>query len=208
VFEKTSLDLELADQILALGIRRFGSQFFRPACLNCNACIPLRVEVQNFSPSASQKRLLNKNHECQFSVEPSRYDPSYFELYLRHNRRFKQLDNSLNEESFHKIHFQELTDNSLVSRVHHRGELLAFGLLEVGLESVSSQYFVFDPAWSKLSLGTWGALQEIHWARQNGYLWYYLGYWISQNPSMDYKKNFRPHQLFDWEQKQWQSPSP
>lgn len=208
VFDQHTLSYEQADQILALGIRRFGSQFFRPLCQSCQACVPLRVEVKNFALSSSQKRVFKLNQDLQFTLQKESYSPEYFLLYQKHNLRFKQQDTTLHEEDFHRIHFQELTDNSLVSRVTYQGRLIAFGLLEAGHHSLSSQYFVFDPVYGQRSLGTWGAIQEINWARQNQLEWYYLGYWIKENPSMDYKKNFRPHQLYDWSQSRWQFPLP
>jgi leucyl-tRNA---protein transferase len=159
-----------------------------------------------FRPSPSQKRIINKNQDLKFSLQAESYHPDYYQLYRLHSHRFKQQEKLLSEEEFHHIHFQELTDNSLVSRVTLNNSLVAYGLLEIGEHSLSSQYFVFDPAWSKRSLGTWGAIQEIFWAQQNRRQWYYLGFWINDNASMNYKKNFRPHQLFDWSQSRWQSP--
>ena len=42
------------------GWRRFGEYFSRPNCDNCNACQSLRIDVENFKPSRSQRRVLKK----------------------------------------------------------------------------------------------------------------------------------------------------
>ena len=43
------------------GFRRSGKNFYRPYCDKCQACTPIRVDAQKFTPSKSQKRLLKKN---------------------------------------------------------------------------------------------------------------------------------------------------
>lgn len=46
--------------LLSRGWRKFGIYFFRPKCPGCNECIPIRVLVQNFATTRSQRRNLKK----------------------------------------------------------------------------------------------------------------------------------------------------
>jgi arginine-tRNA-protein transferase len=43
------------------GWRRFGTMLFRPACQSCHKCLPIRVVVDRFQPSQSQKRARKAN---------------------------------------------------------------------------------------------------------------------------------------------------
>lgn len=43
------------------GWRRFGTMLFRPACESCQECRPLRVLVNQFQPSRTQKRIRKTN---------------------------------------------------------------------------------------------------------------------------------------------------
>ena len=45
------------------------------------------------------------------------------------------------------------------------------------------------------SLGTFGAVYEIGFARDQGIPSYYLGYWVSGCAAMQYKANFRPCEI-------------
>ena len=47
---------------LRAGWRRFGGMLFRPQCLACQACQSLRVEIERFQPSRSQRRARKLNH--------------------------------------------------------------------------------------------------------------------------------------------------
>lgn len=46
--------------LMEQGFRRSGKQIYRPHCLHCTACQSIRVMVNDFVPSKSQRRLLKK----------------------------------------------------------------------------------------------------------------------------------------------------
>ena len=46
---------------LAMGFRRSGSHVYRPHCATCQACTPVRIPVERFRPSRSQRRCLERN---------------------------------------------------------------------------------------------------------------------------------------------------
>ena len=64
--------------------------------------------------------------------------------------------------------------------------------------ALSAVYTFFDPDVPKLSLGTFGILSEIEYARRNGLSYVYLGYWLPGYSGMDYKTRFQPMDIF-WE---------
>jgi arginine-tRNA-protein transferase len=63
--------------------------------------------------------------------------------------------------------------------------------------ALSSVYFYFDPQHTERSLGTFGAITEIKFARLHEMKYYYLGYWIADCVPMNYKCRFTPHELLD-----------
>ena len=77
------------------------------------------------------------------------------------------------------------------------GKLVAVSVLDFALASISSNYFYYDisPQILKRSPGTFSIINEILWAKEHDYDYYYLGYWIKGHPKMNYKANFFPHEL-------------
>ena len=55
-----SMGMALFSQFSRLGFRRSGQHLYRPLCLHCQRCITTRVPVQDFIPSRSQRRVLQR----------------------------------------------------------------------------------------------------------------------------------------------------
>ncbi len=70
--------------------------------------------------------------------------------------------------------------------------LVGVGLIDLLPHSISSAYFYHDPAWRPLGPGTFSMLREIEFAQELGLKHLYLGYWIEDCPSMEYKNRFHP----------------
>ncbi len=72
--------------------------------------------------------------------------------------------------------------------------LVGVGIVDVCPRSLSTVYFYFDPAHGRRSLGVFSTLWEICYARRHGLAYYYLGYYIRDARTMNYKTRFRPNQ--------------
>ena len=185
---------------LSRGWRRFGHNFFRPACPGCRACIPLRVPVERFRPNRSQQRALRRCAHVRVTFGPLRYESALFDLYHSHSLvRFGQ------EHSFEDFaaSLHSPACPVTLSRYEEGGRLIGAGYLDQGSDGLSSVYFVYDPDFSRLSLGTFSVLREIDEARSLGLPFYYLGYVVAGYDRMTYKSGFTPHQLFDWDDGLW-----
>lgn len=132
--------------------------------------------------------------------------PEIFKLYQKHTRwRFPdQYNPHETHEDFWLAHYAPAIA-SLQTKTYLNETLVAVGFIDPARQGVSSSYFFFDPEFSKRSLGVYGALKEMLWAQNNHYEFYYLGYWVRGNQSMEYKAQFKPHELFDWNEKKWKS---
>ncbi len=72
------------------------------------------------------------------------------------------------------------------------GKLLGAGICDRCPNALSSVYFYFDPAEHRRSPGTFSALYELAWARQNQIHHWYAGYWVQGCAAMEYKSRFQP----------------
>jgi len=189
--------------LLAQGWRKFGPYFFRPRCPGCCQCIPLRVKVQEFAPSRSQRRGLRKGASLDVRFGPLQPSEEGFHIYRRHSlERFGQ--HSTREDFL--AAFYQPSCPALQIDILLQGKLLGLGFLDRGQDGLSSVYFCFDPGHEHLSPGTFSILMEIEQAASLGLDWYYLGYYVPGCPRMSYKDRFLPREYFDWENRRWFDP--
>ncbi len=196
--ELTELEM---DDLLKEGWRKFGWYFFRPACKACKACIPLRVVINDFKPSRSQRKVLQKNSDITMKVSTLSYRDEIYELYTKHSH--VRFDQKTDKNEFIESFFNPACP-SLQTEYYLQDKLIAVGFLDLGVEGMSSVYFIYDTDYLDRSLGIYGTLQEIKLAKSLGFSYYYLGYWIQVNPSMRYKATFFPHETMNWQNYEWQ----
>ena len=199
-FFAMELNHEDINKLLAECWRKFGWYYFRPACLDCHACRPLRVLTEEFKPSRSQRKVLSKNLKTEMKVCTLEYRDEIFELYKKHS--MVRFDQPSEKQEFIETHFFPSCPG-LQAEYYVDGKLAAVGFLDQGTDSLSSVYFIYDTDLAHLSLGVYGALKEIELGRKMKLDYYYLGYWIEENKSMRYKNKFYPHELMDWESEDW-----
>ena len=69
------------DRLLERGWRRFGPDYFRPACPACSKCVPTRLPVASFAPTRSQRRARRKAEGLRVMVGPPQVDDERLSLY-------------------------------------------------------------------------------------------------------------------------------
>ncbi|MCB0208795.1 MAG: arginyltransferase [Anaerolineae bacterium] len=186
--------------VLSMGWRKFGAYYFRPVCNSCRECTPIRVLTHAFKPSKSQRKTLKKNEAVRVEFGPLTYSKRAYEIYVNHSHnRFGQecsLDNFL-------FNFYTPSCPALQSEYYIDDQLIAVGFLDQGADCLSSVYFVYDTAYSHLGLGNFSILKEIEYAQSIGLPYYYLGYYIRDCQSMNYKDRFQPREYLDWHTGKW-----
>lgn len=190
------------ENLLSTGWRKFGVYFFRPTCPTCSECIPLRVLTQEFSPSKSLRRVKNKNKDIVVRFKKLQYSERIYELYKKHTLiRFPNQTISSKEEFMHSF-FIPSTPSMMIEYCLNDA-LIGVSFLDISAESLSSVYFIYDPDHYKRGLGNFSAITEIEKAKEIGKTYYYLGYYVKGNQSMNYKARFTPHEMYDWKLKRW-----
>ena len=199
-FYAADLSREEADEHLSRGWRCFGLHYFRPVC-DCLACVSMRVPVQRFTPSKSQRRVLKKNADVEVKVGQLRYSDEILAIYNEHSlTRFGKSPDS--GEEF-VSHFYTPSGPSAQSEFRIGGKLAGVGFLNLSEKGISSVYFVYRGGLEERSFGIFSMLAEIEFAKTAGLEFYYPGYWIKEHPRMNYKGSLRPKQLLDRATEQW-----
>lgn len=183
---------ELYESLISQGFRRNGYYFYKNLCPDCEACIPIRVDVQRFRPSKSQRRVLRKNRDIRITRHPVCFDPEDFALY----RKYCSIRHDSLEVREDYTRF--LIDSPVATemmRYYVGDHLMGIGWIDVLPDSLSSVYFVFDPDHAFRSPGVFSLLRELELCRTLGKEWLQLGFWVRNNRKMSYKNRYRPCQL-------------
>jgi len=190
---RANVDRRLYSQLTVLGFRRSGSHYYRPHCENCNACIPVRLRVDQFRPDRSQRRVLKKNADLSCRMVRASYTERYYELYAQYIEE-RHADGDMyppSREQFASFLVDGATDSWFLE-ILDQGRLVGLAAIDQLDEGLSAIYTVFDAAYEHRSLGTFAVLWQIEEARRLDLPYLYLGYWIAECSKMNYKTRFRP----------------
>lgn len=180
------------------GWRKFGPVLFRPICEGCRACRSLRISVEAFTPSRSQRRALTGSAALTVRFDTPVIDPVRLALYNRyHATKERQHGWPEAEKSVEDYTFSFLQSPVPVVEISvwEEESLLAVVIAEVTPNTVSGVYHYYEPSEEKRSLGTFAMLQTLELARLLKKPWAYFGYYVQDCPSLSYKAKFRPCEL-------------
>lgn len=191
---------ELNEALGRIGFRRSQTVAYRPSCLDCQACVSVRVVAKEFKASSSQKRTLKTNDdlitsECRPWATEEQYELLRKYLAARHpGGGMAEMDES---------DFADMVEHTPVSSyvVEYRepgvgaepGRLVGACLTDVQGDGLSMIYSFYDPEIEdRAGLGNYIILDHIRRAAESGLPYVYLGYWVEGSDRMQYKVRYRP----------------
>jgi arginyl-tRNA--protein-N-Asp/Glu arginylyltransferase len=190
---------ELYERLSRAGFRRSHSLAYRPACPNCNACVPVRIAASEFQWTKSFRRVTKTNSdltaddiEAIATVEQYRLFSSY------QRRRHEGGDMAGMDFGDYRAMVEDTPVSSRTVEFRDReGRLVAVMLMDRMEDSLSAVYSFFEGSETRRSLGTHMILWMIEHAQATGLPYVYLGYWIEGSGKMAYKARFKPLELLD-----------
>ena len=191
---------ELNEALGRIGFRRSQSVAYRPSCIDCSACISVRVVASEFEASGTQRKLLRRNQElevvaCKPWTTEEQYELLRRYLAVRHpGGGMAEMDDSdfadMVEQTPVRSYMIEYREPSEDGRP---GKLVGCCLSDHQNDGLSMIYSFFDVGpEARKGLGTYIILDHIVRAARAGLPYVYLGYWVDGSKRMDYKTRFRP----------------
>lgn len=175
------------------GFRRSGLFTYRPQCDGCNACVPVRVVVNEFMPNRTQRRVLKRNAALTVSIQQPYFDAEHFDLYQRYQAARHAGCGMDHDDRDQYTNFLVATQVDTYLLTFREGdELQMVSVVDQVADGFSSVYTFFNPALPARSLGVFNVLWQIDLARQFNLPYLYLGYWIAESRKMAYKQQYQP----------------
>ena len=172
---------------------------YRPSCADCASCLSARIDVSEFQPKKSQKRLYKRNANVdRRATSPWATEEQYdlFRRYLDHRHADGGMADmdvfefaAMIEETPIRSRVVEYTDRIT-------GELIGVCLTDVLSDGVSMVYSFYDPDRSRDGLGNYMILDHIEIARTANLPYVYLGYWVPGSQKMGYKAKFSGLEIY------------
>ena len=192
---------ELNESLGRIGFRRSQSVAYRPSCIDCSACVSVRVLAAEFEASATQRKLLRRHADLEVTrvqaVDHRRAISAAAPIsgacaipaaaWPRWTRAISPTWSSRRRSA--------PTSSNIASRrrTGSPGKLVGACLSDQQSDGLSMIYSFFDVGPdARKGLGTFIILDHIVRAARAGLPYVYLGYWVEGSPRMAYKTGFRP----------------
>jgi len=191
----------LNDALGRIGFRRSQSVAYRPSCLECNACVSVRVVADEFAPSSTQKRNLKRNGDLVTTVCRPWSTTEQYELLQRY---LEVRHPGGGMTAMDETDFADMVEHSPVTSyvIEYRepspdgvtpGKLVGACLTDKQGDGLSMIYSFYDPEHKTRSgLGNYIILDHIMRAAETDLPYVYLGYWVDGSARMQYKVRYRP----------------
>ncbi len=187
----------LHERLSRAGFRRSHNIAYAPVCPGCQACVPIRVVSEDFTPDRTQRRILRANADLTVSEMPARATAEQFTLFQRYQKN-RHADGDMAAMGYYD--YRAMIEDTPISTGilefrDAQDRLLGACLTDWLADGLSAVYSFFDTDQEKRSLGTFAVLWLIGRARSLGLPYVYLGYWVPESRKMAYKARFRPSEI-------------
>jgi leucyl-tRNA---protein transferase len=191
---------ELNDALGKIGFRRSQGVAYRPSCIDCSACVSVRVISGEFRPNASQRKLIKLHSDLEVTACRPWSTQEQFDLLRRYLDARHPTGGMVGMDEIDYADMVEQTPvNSYV--VEYRepslggkpGRLVGGCVTDQQSDGLSMIYSYFEPNdEGRPGLGNFIIMDHILRANAAGLPYVYLGYWIQGSERMQYKVKFRP----------------
>jgi arginine-tRNA-protein transferase len=195
VTELTQGDAVRFHEILSRsGFRRSHAIAYTPACPECRACVPVRIDVENFVETRSFRRVRRANRDLVVAPCPPQATGEQHRLFLAYQET-RHAGGDMAAMSFHEYRamIEDTPIQTLVYEFRDPDQALSAAVLtDVTDDGLSAVYSFFRPDLPRRSLGSFIVLTLIDACRSLNLPYLYLGYWIAESRKMAYKIRFAP----------------
>lgn len=200
---------EELDAYLAKGWYRMGQTIFTTHFLcfgnSFYSAIWIRLNLEGYSFNKKLRKVFNRNNrffQVEFRPSPMRMSIEKERLYQRYKADFQGIlapslkDSLLDGEEFNIY-------NTIEVAIYDERKLIGLSFFDVGKNSAASIMGIYDPDYSRYSLGFFTMLMEIYYCQENNIQFYYPGYVVPGYDRFDYKLRVGDVDYYDIRNPEW-----
>ncbi len=163
----------------------------------------LRLHLKDYKMRKSLRKIVKKvENNFRVIIQPATFGLDKEILFEKYKKEFKGNFNS-SVSGYMLDHQTQNIYNTLECLVYDDNKLIAFSYFDIGATATASILGVYDPDYKAFSLGIYTMLKEVNWAVENGYEWYYPGYFVPGYERFDYKCRVGAMEYYDYTTKKW-----
>ena len=189
--------------LLDKGYRRYGKELYRPDCKTCTECQIIRIPVNEFVMTKSQKRVWSRgNKVIKHKIVKPEYNAEKVIIYQKYlDFQHQDINDPRKKEKVNEQYYKEFLVNTFLGdktyelQLHIENKIVGVGIIDKVNNILSAVYFMFHPDYNKYSLGTYAILLGIDLAKKWNLEYYYPGYFIKNCKAMNYKSKFGPSEI-------------
>ncbi|EAI2977470.1 arginyltransferase [Campylobacter jejuni] len=190
---------EVNSELIRRGWRRFGRYFSRPICKDCKECLSLRILVDEYQFSRSERRVINKNTNTKIILRKPLLSNEHLFLYDKYHRFMEEKKSwkryDLNFRQYYNLYVDGFMNFGYELAFYVEDKLVCVDFIDRLEDGISSIYCFYDPEFSYLSLGKFSLLSEIEIAKKEKLKYIYLGYFVKKCQSLSYKADYTPNEI-------------
>lgn len=197
------------DYYLAMGWRPAGQSIYSADFIQLSpgeliSVLPTRLPLDQHRFSKRMRKLMRRNQrlfslrispESRITTEKRRVN----ELY-----RLEHPDKSLELIEYHLAgpRHKRIFD-TWETEIYFDKRLVAFSFFDVGAESAYSKAGIYDPNFSRYSLGLYSLLEEVAYCKEQDLSYFYPGYVSPSDPTFNYKHRIGDLEYWQLSKRRW-----
>jgi arginine-tRNA-protein transferase len=144
-------------------------------------------------------RVISKNKNTKIVIQKPSNTDEHIDLYKKYHRYMQDKKGweyyNITKDSYHDLYVKGFSTFGKEILYYIDDKLVGIDLVDFLDDGISAIYFYYDPAFKNFSLGNYSIYKQIELAKQKDLRWIYLGYYIEDCNSLNYKANYKPHQI-------------
>jgi len=195
------------DEYLAKGWYRMGNTIFTCQFLlqkrELFSATWIRLYLKDFSFKKRNRKTLSRNGKrFTYKVSKAIITEEKEQLYQKYRESFEGFISENLIANLHEGEEMEVFDTWNIE-VYEGEKLVALSFFDLGETSMSSILGIYDPDYSKFSLGYYTLLLEVQEGINLGLEYFYPGYIVHDNPRFDYKTKIGDVEYYDFLEDKW-----